>query len=105
MCGLAGFLEFGEARSRQEDLLAMRDRLRHRGPDDQGHWFKPGAGLAHARLSILDLSSKAHQPMRRGNLALVYNGEIYNYRQLREELRGLGHQFTSDSDTEVLLCG
>ncbi len=105
MCGFVGFVEFGQAHAQQEDLLAMRDRLRHRGPDDQGHWFKPGAGLAHARLSILDLSSKAHQPMRRGNLVLVYNGEIYNYRQLREELQRMGHQFTSDSDTEVLLCG
>ena len=105
MCGIAGFVEFGVPQASQEDLLAMRQRLRHRGPDDQGHWFTPGVGLAHARLSILDLSLKAHQPMRCGNLVLVYNGEIYNYRSLRDELRGLGHRFTSDSDTEVLLCG
>ncbi len=104
MCGLVGFVEFGRARATQENLLAMRHRLRHRGPDDQGHWFKPGVGLAHTRLSILDLSAKAHQPMSRGNKVLVYNGEIYNFHQLRDELRNLGHQFTSDSDTEVLLC-
>ncbi len=78
----------------------MTERLRHRGPDDGGIFEAPGIFLGHRRLSIIDLSSGGHQPMTLGDLTLVYNGEIYNYRELRRELGG---PFLSESDTEVLL--
>lgn len=78
----------------------MTERLRHRGPDDGGTFEAPGVALGHRRLSILDLSTAGHQPMTLGALALVYNGELYNFRALRSELPG---PFVSESDTEVLL--
>ena len=84
--------------------------MRRRGPDDNGHVLYPmgaaAVGLGHTRLSIIDLSAAGHQPMHSadGRWAIVFNGEIYNYRELRDELRILGHQFVSDSDTEVLLA-
>jgi asparagine synthase (glutamine-hydrolysing) len=88
-------------------MEAARDRLKHRGPDDAGLWVS-GDGrvaLGHRRLSIIDLSPAGHQPMvsEDGRLAIVFNGEIYNFRSLKSELRQLGFPFHSDSDTEVLL--
>jgi len=80
----------------------MTDLLHHRGPDDRGTWTSPEAHLGHTRLSILDLSEAGHQPMVLGDLVLTYNGEIYNFRELRRELEG---PFVSDCDTEVLLHG
>ena len=88
----------------------MRESLVHRGPDDAGLWVRDGGapfvGLAHRRLSIIDLSESARQPMfyGNGNLAVVFNGEIYNYIELRKELEGLGCFFVTRSDTEVLLA-
>ena len=102
MCGLAGFWE-KTTRASVDDLRCMQTVLGHRGPDDAGVFYEAGIGLAHARLAIIDLSAQGHQPMRRGDHTLVYNGEIYNYRILRKELRSLGCEFTSDSDTEVVL--
>lgn len=85
-----------------------RDRLTHRGPDDQGDWISQdgSVGLGHRRLSILDLSPEGHQPMGsvNGRYQLVFNGEIYNFRELRQELVGLGHAFRGSSDTEVMLA-
>jgi asparagine synthase (glutamine-hydrolyzing) len=85
----------------------MRDTLTHRGPDDAGLWWSQDRclGLAHRRLSIIDLSPAGHQPMtdQTGRLQIVFNGEIYNYQDLRCELESLGHTFRSQSDTEVLL--
>jgi len=83
----------------------MVEVQRHRGPDDTGFYVKGNAGLGHARLSIIDLSKDAHQPMSNENASLfvVHNGEIYNYLELRAELTGLGHVFRSKSDTEVIL--
>ncbi len=104
MCGFAGFVDFNEPYSTREDLIKMQKSILHRGPDDAGYFYSPGIGLCHARLSILDLSQKAHQPMRRGFLTLVYNGEIFNYRELCRELEKLGHAFESKSDTEVVLA-
>ena len=106
MCGIVGIMDSRPVVD--ADLLAtMRDTMRHRGPDDAGLWWddRRQVGLAHRRLSIIDLSPGGHQPMtdESGRLALVYNGEIYNYRQLREELTAKGHQFRSASDTEVIL--
>src|ERR1700730_8160764 len=90
-----------------EDVAALIRRLRHRGPDDSGIWASPGAEcvLGHARLSIIDLSPLGHQPMvdpETGN-CISFNGEIYNYRELRKERESAGDKFRSRSDTEVLL--
>ena len=106
MCGIAG-IHYAD-RSRSVDparLAAMADSIRHRGPDDEGIWNAPGIGLVHRRLSIIDLSAAAHQPMRTddGRFSIVFNGEIYNYLELRQELVGRGVRFRSHSDTEVLL--
>ena len=106
MCGIAGFIrrnghDPGEARPVAE---AMGERLRHRGPDDHGLFADEHAALAHRRLSIIDLSS-GKQPMTNedGTIVLVYNGEIYNFKELREELEGKGHRFKTRSDTEVVV--
>jgi len=106
MCGIAGRLEFGGGRVDAEALARARDALAHRGPDDQGLWIDGPVGLAHRRLSILDLSPRGHQPMHAagGGLSIVFNGEIYNFRSLRDTLAACGHRFGSDSDTEVILA-
>jgi asparagine synthase (glutamine-hydrolysing) len=91
-----------------ERLIRMRDRLAHRGPDGNGAWVSADRqiGLAHRRLAIVDLSPTGHQPMisADGRFTLVYNGEIYNFRSLRDQLTGRGHRFIGTSDTEVLLA-
>lgn len=104
MCGIAGFVEFKNPKLGLNSLLAMRMAIQHRGPDDEGIFWKPKVGLAHARLSILDLSSRAHQPMHKGHFTIVYNGEVYNFKELRCDLEREGYQFQSRSDTEVVLA-
>ena len=103
MCGFAGFVEFSLSKISKDDLMSMQKAISHRGPDDTGCFIENGVGLAHARLSIIDLSEKAHQPMVQDDLVLAYNGEIFNFKEIREELRSFGHRFQSDSDTEVVL--
>ncbi|MEJ6006635.1 asparagine synthase (glutamine-hydrolyzing) [Paucibacter sp. AS339] len=110
MCGIAGFWRWGPSQEKQglQTLaLAMAQQLAHRGPDDAGVWSEESAqlALAHRRLAIVDLSPLGHQPMASGNhrYVIVFNGEIYNFRSLREELLALGHQFRSTGDTEVML--
>src|SRR5262249_8230304 len=89
------------------ELTAIRDHMTSRGPDGAGNWFdeKRRVGLGHRRLSIIDLSQGGAQPMlwKERKLAIVFNGEIYNYRELRSMLESRGHAFKSSSDTEVLL--
>jgi asparagine synthase (glutamine-hydrolysing) len=105
MCGIAGQYCF-EGRTPDRELLArMSERLIHRGPDGAGTEIRGSMGMVHRRLAIIDLSDEALQPMTNedGTLWLVYNGEIYNYVELREELTGIGHHFHSQSDTEVIL--
>lgn len=107
MCGLVAIISPGIPIS--DDLLsAMRDRLLHRGPDNGSNWVHANkrVGLAHRRLAIIDTSHSADQPMvsQDGTLVLVFNGEIYNYIELREELKKSGVNFQSKSDTEVLLA-
>jgi len=106
MCGITGFCDFTK-RSSTKELSAMRDALVHRGPDAKGqliHELEAATiGLGHRRLSILDLSSGGVQPMMFENLELVYNGEVYNFQTIRDELESLGYTFHSQSDTEVLL--
>jgi asparagine synthase (glutamine-hydrolysing) len=97
MCGIAGIV--GERPSR-ETVERMTHRLAHRGPDDSGLWSADGVCFGHTRLSILDLSPAGHQPMSLGPITVTYNGEIYNFRELRRELPG---PFVSECDTEVLL--
>jgi len=103
MCGIAGVLSRSDAVER-ETLERMAARLRHRGPEDAGYHVRGGVGLAHTRLSIIDLAG-GHQPFRSddGELALVANGEIYNFVELRTELELRGHRFRSRSDCEVIL--
>lgn len=109
MCGISGILP---ARPEPVDALEREIRgmnlaIRHRGPDDTGVWIDPRgvAALGHVRLSILDLSPLGHQPMATpdGAVQMVYNGEVYNYPELRRELESLGHRFRSRGDSEVVL--
>jgi asparagine synthase (glutamine-hydrolysing) len=106
MCGIAGLVRLDGEAAEEEPLRAMGARLAHRGPDGTGLLRSGPVGLAHRRLSIIDLAT-GDQPMERPDLgrAVVFNGEIYNYLELREELRALGHRFQTSSDTEVLLVG
>ena len=105
MCGIAGVLHLRGEPVARETLKRMTDAIAHRGPDGEGHWSEGPVGLGHRRLAIIDLSPGGRQPMLTpdGELAIVYNGEIYNFQELRAELQALGHRFTSSSDTEVLL--
>src|SRR5579859_2708508 len=108
MCGIAGIYRFDRQDVPPADvaaLAAMADVQRHRGPDDSAQAVFGACALASQRLSILDLSPLGHMPMRSddGRLALVHNGEIYNYVEVRDDLRRLGHVFRSDGDTEVIL--
>lgn len=108
MCGINGVVwRNAPPENRREIVDRMNGGLAHRGPDDAGLWQGSRADLGHRRLSVIDTSSASHQPMcgADGNLVLVYNGEIYNYRALRAELEGLGRVFRTEGDTEVLLEG
>jgi asparagine synthase (glutamine-hydrolysing) len=111
MCGIAGVLSPKRRLSDAElsnIARRMADTLRHRGPDSSGFWSDPEAGVAlgHRRLSIIDLSPEGHQPMASasGRFLITFNGEIYNFRELRRELEGVGAAFRGHSDTEVLLA-
>ena len=110
MCGIGGFLiaePWLPTAEQEARLWAMIGTLRHRGPDDEGVWTDGQAGLAHARLSIIDLSPAGHQPMASadGAVWISYNGEIYNFAELRDELDALGYVFRSRTDTEVIVNG
>src|SRR5690348_16425949 len=106
MCGIAGILgrEPGEPIDRLP-LERLCHSLYHRGPDYQDIWSQPGIGLIHTRLSIIDLNPRSHQPMvnPENGQVIVFNGEIYNYLELRSELETLGYHFQTFSDTEVIL--
>ena len=108
MCGICGYVSRKLIPNRL--LEQMNDTMYHRGPDDSGTWEKQkeeyGIGLAHRRLSIFDLSWRGHQPMlsENGKIAIVFNGEIYNFLLLKEELKKKGYQFQSNCDTEVILA-
>jgi asparagine synthase (glutamine-hydrolysing) len=105
MCGIAGIASFGGgAPPTQHQIQAMCDRILHRGPDDQGYDICHSVGLGMRRLSVIDLAG-GHQPIfnEDGSVRVVYNGEIYNYRELRRDLEARGHRFATDSDTEVIV--
>ena len=105
MCGLAGIVALDRSRVDPSELEPMLAAIRHRGPDSQGFHAGGQVALGFRRLRIIDLSPSADQPMLLPDqsLAVVSNGEIYNYRALKTELAGLGHQFRTHSDTEVIL--
>ena len=105
MCGINGiFLKNSSSRVEEADIHRMRDCMTHRGPDDKGAFFDGHVGLGHRRLSIIGLTT-GHQPMsgKDDSLWIVYNGETYNYKELRADLEKRGHEFKTDSDTEVVL--
>ncbi len=102
MCGIGGYVDPRGVLDGPRVLSAFAAALAHRGPDGEGFFSEGPFGLAHRRLAIIDLSEEAAQPMRVGPIVVVYNGEIYNYRELREELRAAGQPFKGLSDTEVL---
>lgn len=104
MCGIAGIITKRE--EKEELITKMSERIKHRGPDGEGYFIDDDIALAHRRLSIIDLST-GNQPMfnEDKSVVIVYNGEIYNYKELKEELLALGHTFTTTSDTEVLVHG
>jgi asparagine synthase (glutamine-hydrolysing) len=107
MCGITGFYQFKNITDVRNHLKLMTDQLAHRGPDDDGIYCNEKIGLGHRRLSILDLSAAGHQPMfsRDNSIAIVFNGEIYNYPELKQQLIEHGHSFNSNTDTEVILKG
>lgn len=102
MCGIAGIIE-RSLKVESGVLETMKASLSHRGPDGEGVSIDGNCGFVHTRLSIIDLSTKAQQPMRRGNFVITFNGEIYNYKEIKRELEREGCKFSTDSDTEVLL--
>src|SRR5213593_1263836 len=103
MCGIAGF----SGRGNSAMLARMADAIAHRGPDDVGEWYSGdlSVGITHRRLSIIDLSPNGHQPMVdvSGSAVIVFNGEIYDFRERRAQLEAEGYRFRGHSDTEVLL--
>ncbi|MBD3352163.1 MAG: asparagine synthase (glutamine-hydrolyzing), partial [Candidatus Lokiarchaeota archaeon] len=107
MCGIAGVFNIDGNPVNEQIIREMTIRLAHRGQDDEGHFFQGNIALGHKRLAILDLSKKGKQPMRssNGKWIIVYNGCIYNFRELRDELIKRGKSFTTETDTEVILEG
>jgi asparagine synthase (glutamine-hydrolysing) len=107
MCGICGELTFDGAPVRAETIVSMRDRLEHRGPDDRGVFVSDDrrAGLGFRRLAIIDVSPLGNQPMANedGTVRVAFNGEIYNFQELRSRLIANGHRFRSQTDTEVLV--
>jgi len=105
MCGIAGIFNLNGEPVSQVILRKMTDAIAHRGPDGEGFYIDSFLGLGHRRLAIIDLSPAGHQPMATedGNYIITYNGEVYNFKELRIELENLGHRFRSKTDTEVVL--
>ena len=105
MCGIIGFTNRIE--NAKSVLTEMMDRIRHRGPDAGGQYIDADIALGHRRLSIIDVTEQGDQPMfnEDRSLVLIFNGEIYNYQPLREELIAAGHTFRTQTDSEVLLHG
>jgi asparagine synthase (glutamine-hydrolysing) len=105
MCGIAGYVGIGGNPDHDKKLLERMARsIQHRGPDDEGFYRSSGVGLAHRRLSIIDLHS-GRQPIANedNSIQLVFNGEIYNYQALRRDLIRKGHRFSTKTDTEVIV--
>src|SRR5688572_31379288 len=104
MCGIAGIVRWDGSPVAEHDIRAMCSAIVHRGPDDEGVYLGEGVALGQRRLSIIDLEG-GHQPLSNedGTVWIVFNGEIYNYRDLRPNLEARGHRFATNSDTEVMV--
>jgi len=107
MCGITGVLKFDRSPVSKQEIEKMFTAIKHRGPDGDGYFLDRYLGLGHVRLSILDPSDRGRQPMtsKNGEWTVVFNGCIYNFKEIREKLRGLGHRFYSETDTEVIVEG
>jgi len=103
MCGISLIIDKSNNHIDVTQIRAMNDKVVHRGPDDEGYYYGSNFAFGHRRLCILDLTLAGHQPMARDNFCINYNGEIYNYLELIDELKKLGHHFKTHADTEVLL--
>jgi len=108
MCGISGIIDKSKKEIEESEIKNMNDLISHRGPDDEGYYLKNNFAFGHRRLAILDLSHAGHQPMKyKGNnteYVITYNGEIYNYIEIKDELIEDGYSFVSDTDTEVILA-
>src|SRR5689334_9359009 len=105
MCGIAGLISLDGAPVSPVVLQRMTDAIAHRGPDGEGQWIEGGVAIGHRRLAIIDLSPAGQQPMISSDhrYVLSYNGELYNFRELKTELEALGYWFRSRTDSEVVL--
>ncbi|MEO6692487.1 MAG: asparagine synthetase B, partial [Saprospiraceae bacterium] len=105
MCGITGIFNISGKPVSINALRRMTDTIAHRGPDGEGFWSNEYIGLGHRRLAIIDLSPLGHQPMQTddGNFIITYNGEVYNFMNIRIELESLGYKFHSRTDSEVIL--
>ncbi|MBL0703039.1 MAG: asparagine synthase (glutamine-hydrolyzing) [Sulfurospirillum sp.] len=106
MCGISGIINKYKSEVDKKEIKNINDLISHRGPDDEGFFYENNFAFAHRRLSILDLSDNGHQPMHYldKKYTITYNGEIYNYLELKEELLGCGYLFNSHTDTEIILA-
>src|SRR5664280_71562 len=105
MCGISGIIDKNSQIIGKHEIKKMNDLIVHRGPDDEGYYFGDNFAFGHRRLSIIDVSSYGHQPMTYDNkYTIVYNGEVYNYIEIKEELLKEGYVFHTKSDTEVILA-
>jgi len=105
MCGICGIIRFDNQKVQEDSIKKMMQIMKHRGPDNEGMFIEGNVGLGFVRLSIIDFTSTGHQPMFSYDerYVVVYNGEIYNYIELRDELKSKGYFFKTNSGTEVLL--
>ncbi len=105
MCGICGIINFDGQRVEPNRIKTMMERMKHRGPDDEGVFTDQNYGLGFVRLSVIDLTENGHQPMMdsSGRFVILHNGEIYNYKSLKEELKSKGYRFRSNTDSEVIL--
>ena len=106
MCGIVGFIDQKKKKEKTEIIKNMADMIKHRGPDGEGYFVNDKVALGHRRLSIIDVEGGS-QPIYNADksLVIIFNGEIYNYQSLKEELKGKGYKFKTKTDTEVILHG
>jgi len=105
MCGISGIINKNKSSVDKKEIQKINDLISHRGPDDEGFYFEKNFAFGHRRLSILDLSSDGHQPMHYlDKYTITYNGEVYNYIEIKKELESFGYSFNSHTDTEVILA-
>jgi len=104
MCGISGIINIDRSNVEKVEIENINNLIAHRGPDDDGFYFNENFAFGHRRLSIIDLSDMGHQPMEYNNNVITFNGEIYNYLEIKDELVELGYSFSSQTDTEVILA-